>query len=565
MNFLERPTEPLGPRVPTISQLNEILPNYEVTDLIGRGGMGAVFKAVQPNLDRHVAIKILPIGLAEGQDDLQFVERFKQEAKAMAKLNHPSIVHVHDFGEATTPKGTLLYFIMEFIQGSDIREHLKEKGGQLKPEPAHSIISDVLDALGFAHESGIIHRDIKPANIMLNLHGRVKVADFGVAKALGAGGDVHTQTNMMLGTPDYVAPEARDLGSAVDGRADLFAAGAMLYEMLSGKLPRGAFKPASEISSDIDPRYDDIIVKALQPDPGDRYQTAKEFQEDLDQILREPILAPSQMIKSGQERQKTGWESPSKFAAKTSGSAEILFRIAILSVFAGLAWPLFAGNSGLQPKIQGGWLCISGFAAMFWKKHWISYGLVASSLIPIIWLTVANWSASEPNSANSATLALVFLTPVIFAMIVVSRLKLAGRLLLRLGLMVGFGMFALICLSGGSDLKLPLIGNIEIERSLLKPAKSGLSAILPSLGESNYGWIFKTAGIAALVACVGLWSQFTLGFSSILLSILGFAGITTVAAGSTLEAIQEWGPDLILHLPLVLLPIVLWRLVLRDT
>jgi serine/threonine protein kinase len=198
---------------PLPEDLQKMLPQYEITGIIGRGGMGAVYKARQKNLDRVVAIKLLPESFTRGNDELKFAARFKQEARAMAKLDHPAIVSVFDFGETEQDQ---LYFVMEFIDGMDIHQYLSQHGGVLPQDHALSIAAHVLDALEYAHNHGIVHRDIKPANILLNHEGRVKIADFGLAKSFTESEDSSapalTMTGMALGTPDFVAPEALDCG-----------------------------------------------------------------------------------------------------------------------------------------------------------------------------------------------------------------------------------------------------------------------------------------------------------------------------------------------------------------
>ena len=250
-----------------------MLPQYDITGILGRGGMGAVYKGIQKNLNREVAIKVLPETLAQGDDDMNFAARFKLEAQSMAKLNHPGILSVFDFGE--TSEGQF-YFVMEFVEGMDIQDYLKEHGGILPQEHALSITAHVLDALDYAHTHyahtrGIVHRDIKPANILLNNEGQVKIADFGLAKALPTGGEEDapalTMSNVAVGTPDFVAPEALDCDGVPDHRADIYAVGVMLYRMLTGKLPRGSFDPPSEMLAELDPRLDDVVIRAMATDP----------------------------------------------------------------------------------------------------------------------------------------------------------------------------------------------------------------------------------------------------------------------------------------------------------
>ena len=269
---------------PTAEHLGKLLPQYDIECILGFGGMGAVYKGKQKSLDRTVAIKILPPGLED--EDASYVDRFKNEARIMAKLDHPAIVPVYDFGETTEGQ---LYIVMSFVDGTDVQKMLQQQG-RLPSEHALAVTAHVCDALKYAHEHGVIHRDIKPANILINMDGAVKVADFGLAKADEAGSSGITKTGMAMGTPDYVAPEALVMGVNVDGRADLYAVGVMLYAMLTGNVPRGAFKPASVQVPGTDPRFDKIVQKAMQMDRDERYQSAAEIRRDLDVILTTPLV-----------------------------------------------------------------------------------------------------------------------------------------------------------------------------------------------------------------------------------------------------------------------------------
>ncbi len=270
---------------PTPERLSQMLPQYEIEALVGRGGMGAVYRGRQKALDRPVAIKILPPEVDD--EDASYTLRFKNEAKIMAKLDHPAIVPVYDFGE--TGEGQL-YFVMSFINGTDVHQMIQQQG-RLPPEHALAITAHVCDALKYAHDHGVVHRDIKPSNVLINMEGQVKVADFGLAKVDDPSQSSGlTKTGLAMGTPDYVAPETLTLGMTVDGRADLYAVGVMLYQMLTGNVPRGAFKPASVMIPGIDPRFDLIATKAMQHDRDERYQTAAEIRRDLDVILTTPMV-----------------------------------------------------------------------------------------------------------------------------------------------------------------------------------------------------------------------------------------------------------------------------------
>jgi serine/threonine protein kinase/formylglycine-generating enzyme required for sulfatase activity len=307
--LLSPPTGPKTPagrwEPPSAQELAAMLPQYEIESMLGRGGMGAVYQGRQIALDRPVAIKILSNQLEDA--DASFTERFKNEARAMAKLSHPGIVGVYDFGEAevgrfvleapsgerraedSPPYPKLLYIVMEFIEGTDVAKMLSQQK-RLHTEHAMAITAHVCDALAYAHERGIIHRDIKPANIMVGYDGVVKVADFGLAKMTHSQNSGLTQSGMAMGTLHYMAPEALMLGSAVDHRADIYAVGVMLYQMLTGKIPQGLFELPSLQVPGLDPRYDGIIGKALREDRELRYPTVLDMRHDLDAILTQPVV-----------------------------------------------------------------------------------------------------------------------------------------------------------------------------------------------------------------------------------------------------------------------------------
>jgi len=218
-------------RPPSIEEMAQIFPQLEIIGLIGKGGMGAVYKARQPSLDRFVALKILPPQIAAGPG---FTDRFNREARALARLSHPNIVAVHEFGQANS----LPYLIMEFVDGLNLRQ--LERSGKLLPREALQIVPQICEALQFAHDEGIVHRDIKPENILLDKRGRVKIADFGIAKILGREAELGlTETGGTIGTPQYMAPEQAEKPETVDHRADIFSLGVVFYEMLTGELPLG--------------------------------------------------------------------------------------------------------------------------------------------------------------------------------------------------------------------------------------------------------------------------------------------------------------------------------------
>jgi predicted Ser/Thr protein kinase/DUF4097 and DUF4098 domain-containing protein YvlB len=268
---------------PPVEEITQLFPQLEILGFIGKGGMGAVYKARQPALDRFVALKILPPAVA---GDPGFAERFNREARALARLNHPNIVAVYDFGKA----GALHYLLMEFVDGSNLRE--VEQAGRLLPEQAVAIVPQICEALQFAHNEGVVHRDIKPENILLDKKGRVKIADFGIAKMVGvpAGQISLTGVRDVMGTPHYMAPEQIEKPQTVDHRADIYSLGVVFYEMLTGELPLGKFAPPSK-KVQMDVRLDEVVLHTLEKEPERRYQQASQVKTDVETIIRAPAGA----------------------------------------------------------------------------------------------------------------------------------------------------------------------------------------------------------------------------------------------------------------------------------
>ncbi|MGH7134693.1 MAG: protein kinase domain-containing protein [Pirellulales bacterium] len=275
-------TSPWGSRfaAPKPEELARRFPQLEIIELIGQGGMGAVYKARQPTLDRLVAVKILP---AEVAADPAFAERFTREARALARLNHPNIVGIYDFGQADS----LYYFVMEYVDGVSLRQLAGER--EITPRQALALVPQMCEALQFAHDEGIVHRDIKPENILVDKRGRVKVADFGLAKLLGRSADEATLTRVeqVMGTPLYMAPEQMQGSHAVDHRADIYSLGVVFYEMLTGELPMGRFAPPSQ-KVEVDVRLDEVVLRALEREPDRRYQHASDVKTDVESIAMGP-------------------------------------------------------------------------------------------------------------------------------------------------------------------------------------------------------------------------------------------------------------------------------------
>jgi len=269
---------------PNVEEVAKLFPQLEIIAFIGKGGMGAVYKARQPGLDRIVALKIIPPQTAAGPG---FIERFNREARALAKLNHPNIVAVYEFGQVNG----LPFFIMEFVDGLNLRQ--LERAGKLSAREALQIVPQICEALQFAHDEGIVHRDIKPENILLDKRGRVKIADFGIAKILSGTPDVAiTETGGAIGTPHYMAPEQMEKPTTVDHRADIFSLGVVFYEMLTGELPLGKFAPPSSRKVEVDVRLDDVVLRALEKDPERRYQHASQVKTAVDTIAGSAASPP---------------------------------------------------------------------------------------------------------------------------------------------------------------------------------------------------------------------------------------------------------------------------------
>jgi predicted Ser/Thr protein kinase/transglutaminase-like putative cysteine protease len=292
---LETASQPAGTTrgfvPPSPEELGRFFPQLEITRLLGRGGMGAVYQARQKQLDRVVALKILPPGVSQ---DPSFADRFAREARALAKLTHSRIVTLYEFGQADG----LFYFLMEFVDGVSLRKLLD--GGRISPREALAIVPQICEALQYAHDRGIVHRDIKPENILLNREGEVKIADFGVAKIVAretppevtpeevtAGAPSLTQAGRVVGTPQYMAPEQVTRPLEVDHRADIYSLGVVFYQMLTGELPgKPIAVPSRKVQVDV--RLDEVVLHALEAEPERRYQQASILKTEVETIASSP-------------------------------------------------------------------------------------------------------------------------------------------------------------------------------------------------------------------------------------------------------------------------------------
>jgi serine/threonine protein kinase len=272
-------------------QPGQMLGAYRILNKIGQGGMATVYKAYQPSMDRNVAIKVLPSQLAESKE---FVTRFRQEARTIARLEHPHILPVFDFGE----DDGVTYFVMRFLEAGTLKN--KMEAGPLDLDEIDRIFTQLAEALGYAHSHGVVHRDLKPANALVDSSGNLFLTDFGIAKLLESASPRLTQTDAIMGTPAYISPEQAQ-AAPVDQRSDIYSLGIILYEMVTGRVPFVADTPLavilkhlneplplpSALKGDIPPAIEQVILKALAKNPNDRFANTAEFIAAWRRALRE--------------------------------------------------------------------------------------------------------------------------------------------------------------------------------------------------------------------------------------------------------------------------------------
>jgi serine/threonine protein kinase len=367
MSAVAKSDEPL-PDMPALEleDLRRAFPQLEIIEPLGAGGMGRVYKARQPHLDRFVALKVLPSAYAA---DPEWIERFTREARALARLNHPSIVQVYDFGEAVvpapvaatpssqipTPSATspitsperIPFLLMEFVDGVNLRQALRT--GALTAREALTIVPSVCAALQYAHDQGVLHRDIKPENILLDTQGRVKIADFGLAKLGGDGAKnvTLTATGAQLGTAAYMAPEQIEKPHDVDHRADIYSLGVVFYELLTGELPIGRF-PAPSEKAGTDPRLDTIVFRTLEKERERRFQSATEMRTQVENVAQHPTPAPA----------------PAR-EPKHTRAVRILVLLAVISC---IGIPIAAMTQWVKPQTMVIFAILFGTLAAVWPR-----------------------------------------------------------------------------------------------------------------------------------------------------------------------------------------------------
>ena len=532
-----------GPFVPpNADSLAPHFPQLEISELVGHGGMGAVYKARQKKLDRDVALKIIR---PESASDQTFAQRFGREARTLARLSHPNIVAIYDFGEVTIPAsdgessvpGRLYYFLMEYVDGTDLRQVIK--GGELQPDQALAIVPKICDALQYAHDQGVVHRDIKPENILLDRQGQVKIVDFGLAKLASTSEQDFTLTgaHQVMGTPRYMAPEQMEGSHAVDHRADIYSLGVVFYEMLTGQIPAGHFAPPSK-KVHIDVRLDEVVLRSLSSEPDRRYQQVSEVKDDLDSIAKsrvdvEAARSPSASTSSGTNGSDgsngLGGSGNGPAAADRSGSGRRPSRsefFILLAATAILFLAMFSWHSPLDAERFDG--SIGAVKLDNWR-----FGVTASRTPLSIWHSalafremgfgqnVPDWFVEIPNTF------LLVAAGVLIGIIVARQFeiipKLAAALLLLLVAVYGMlhaGMVTCALMEGVGQLRLPpllmFIGfSLMIITMVTQAVRDALNLDL-ALQHRISGFGLLLTGIAALLIGLGNLIWVSLAYSNLI-------------------------------------------------
>jgi len=357
-----------------MSTPRDLSERYKLGETLGFGGMSEVHRGRDLRLDRDVAIKVLRADLAR---DPSFYLRFKREAQNAAALNHPAIVAVYDTVEADTEEGPLPYIVMEYVDGETLRDIVRSEG-PMSPRRAMEVMGDVCAALDFSHRHGIIHRDVKPANVMINRAGSVKVMDFGIARAIADGTSTMTQTAAVMGTAQYLSPE-QARGEQVDARSDVYAAGCVLFELLTGEPPftgdspvavavqhvREDPRPPSTVHPGVPGTLDSIVLKAMSKNPANRYQSAGDMRSDLVRVLagnrptapsvmtdaeRDTLLGPTMALSPASRRAREAVDlwlgEPDEERPSQRRGVIVALSLLALVMLAVLGAFLFAYNSG---------------------------------------------------------------------------------------------------------------------------------------------------------------------------------------------------------------------------
>ncbi len=498
------PTDPgirsrTGLAAPPLEAVAVAFPQFEILGLIGLGGMGVVYKVRQPKLDRIVALKLLPMSLSA---DPAFAERFHREARFLARLSHPQIVSVYDFGES----GGFCYLLMEFVDGVNLRQAMR--AGRFTPDQALAVVPDICAALQYAHDQGVLHRDIKPENILLDAQGRVKIADFGIAKLVGDPGDPRTdltltQSGARLGTPHYMAPEQIEKPSDVDHRADIYSLGVVFYELLTGELPLGRFA-APSAKTPLDTRVDAIVMRALAKERELRQQSAGEVKTEVEGLGGK--VGPARAA-------ETPPPSAPGFSARFSAETRPLV---LIGAGVALVWLLIALVRGVARVLNAGLpapvnLAIAVTVAtagwLVWRRR--DQFLVPSGLVPAV------TGSADRFLRHAAGGALV-----VVALLIGGQVALAlGMLWAGIGLVVGFALLPVV-------LSLAFFWFRRHRQSVQDAAPATTPTALPA-GLQRVGWFFLALGVVGLFPSVvtASSSSFQLHSGSLLL----FTGIALLS------------------------------------
>ncbi|MEM7384571.1 MAG: serine/threonine-protein kinase [Verrucomicrobiota bacterium] len=342
-----------GSSSPSLEDLGAAFPNLEILELIGRGGMGIVYKARQPHLDRLVALKILPPDLSA---DPGFAERFSQEARTLAKLNHPHIVGIHDYGQS----GGFYFLLMEYVDGVNLRQAMQ--ASRFTPEQALTLVPSLCSALQFAHDQHILHRDIKPENILIDTSGNVKIADFGIARLLSEE-EPHltlTATGAALGSAAYMAPEQIEETGKIDHRADIYSLGVVFYEMLTGGLPLGRFPLPSEKSSS-STGIDAVVLRALEKERERRYQRIDEVSSGIEKAESNPPTSFSTLSEKAAQ-----WTASENLQHSLTTGSLVLFALGLLTTGVTATGRAFGVFQSATLMGLGVIMAVLGFIGCWW-------------------------------------------------------------------------------------------------------------------------------------------------------------------------------------------------------
>jgi serine/threonine protein kinase len=458
-------------------------PQLEILECLGRGGMGVVYKARQRSLNRWVALKLLA---PERVKDGKFAERFAREAQALAALNHPNIVTIHDFGQA----GGFYYLLMEFVDGVNLRQAMK--AGRFTPEQALAVVPPVCEALQYAHEHGIVHRDIKPENLLLDREGRVKIADFGIAKMLdGEVSGVGLAESQPAGTPQYMAPEQQAQPQRVDNRADIYSLGVVLYEMLTGELPGERLEvPSKKVQLDV--RLDEVVLRALEKKPELRFQQASEVKTLVETILATPSSSGGREAAQTESREAGRRQGPGPAHGKPWSWLVSPLASPEAREIASHLTKAEQGEAALYGLLWGVWIVVATFGSMFLIQSLTAPGnwIVAS----VIWILFV---ASLPVALRMQRR---FLCSTEWAKengYSAGKMKLFSFSRQNLGRVLIFAFVAALLIFGQATLLPHLSGQTELAESLKAHARKQPSGAIvgePASAAAGSPWVARFPG-----------------------------------------------------------------------